>query len=38
MKRLTEGAHQSRDDLTVANALYSWHAVANMLLEFHSCH
>ena len=26
MKRLTEGAHQTSDDLTVANTAYSWHA------------
>ena len=26
MKRLTEGAHQTSDDLIVANAAYSWYA------------
>ena len=26
MKRLTEGTHQTSDDLTVANVEYSWHA------------
>ena len=26
MKGLTEGAHQTSDDLTTANAAYSWHA------------
>ena len=27
MKRLTKGAHQTSDNLTVANAAYSWYAL-----------
>ena len=26
MKSLTEGAHQTNDDLIIVNAAYSWHA------------